>query len=535
MPQPTAATGGPVIHNPVLPGFHPDPSILRVGADYYLATSTFEWFPGVPVYHSTDLAHWLPLGHALTDPATLDLRGVADSAGVWAPSLSYHDGTFWLIYSIVRSVGSAFKDVDNYLVTGPSPTGPWSPPVFLNSSGFDPSLFHDADGRHWLVNLQWDFRTGHPAFAGIVLQEYDHDEHRLIGEPRIIIRAEQLIEGPNLYRHDGWYYLMLAEGGTGWNHGIRMARSRQIDGPYEMDSLPLLTTRDDAANPLQKAGHGELVQTPSGEWFLTHLASRPVVSDDGERRCVLGRETCLQRVEWTPDGWLRLAGGGTGPSIDVAGPAGTPAQPWPAAPDRDDFSAPELASVWSTLRAPLIEPWLSLAERPGWLRLRGRQSTHSLFDQTLVAQRLRSVRCEASTRMQFHPGHFSQMAGLICWYDTSTHYYLRVTHTEGRGRVLGVTVSDDGTYTELADAQLDIDGWRDVHLRVRIDSSELHFAASPDGSTWQDVGPVLDATKLSDDYGFRLRFTGAFVGLCVQDLGGTRTAADFDFFDLQSR
>jgi len=522
-----------VIRNPVLPGFHPDPSILRVGVDYYLATSTFEWFPGVPVYHSRDLTHWQPLGHALTDPAVLDLRGVPDSAGVWAPSLSHHDGQYWLVYTIVRATGTAFKDVENYVVTGPSPIGPWSPPVFLNASGFDPSMFHDEDGRHWLVNVRWDFRPDRPSFAGIVLQEYDADKQSLIGEPKVIARTDELIEGPNLYRRGDWYYLMLAEGGTGWNHGIRLARSRAVDGPYELDDRPLLTTRAHPGHPLQKAGHGELVETPDGEWFLAHLASRPVLAK-GERRSVLGRETCLQRVEWTADGWLRLSGGGFLPEVEVPGPAGGAAAA-PALPEgRDDFDDDALGFAWSSLRAPLGVPWLSLTERPGWLRLRGRHSVHSLFDQTLVAQRLASVHCVVRTRMSFSPESFAQTAGLICWYNTSQHYYLRATYAESRGIVLGVTASDDGRYLELGD-DLGIGDWPDLHLRATFDGPALRFSASPDGRSWQEVGPVLDGWKLSDDYGSGMRFTGAFVGLAVQDLEGTRVAADFDFFEILPR
>ncbi|GAB3967679.1 glycoside hydrolase family 43 protein [Actinoallomurus acanthiterrae] len=542
-----------LIQNPVLPGFHPDPSIVRVGAEYFLATSTFEWYPGVMVHRSADLVHWEPAGHILDRPDLLDLRGVADSAGVWAPSLSYHDDRFWLVYSIVRTVGSPFKDVDNLLITAPAIDGPWSEPIFLNSSGFDPSLFHDDDGRTWLANQQWDHREGHPSFAGIVLQEYDHGERALVGEPVNVLRHDELIEGPNLYRRDGWYHLMLAEGGTGWNHGILMARSRSLTGPYELDpGGSLLTTRDSPGFPLQKAGHGELVETADGEWYLAHLASRPVDTPDGPRS-ILGRETCLQRVEWTDDGRLRLAGGGSRPRLEVlaprsarvvppparrsastAQPRSAPAAQPPERPSRDDFDAPELDPTWSTLRVPPDASWLSLTERPGWLRLRGRQSLHSLFDQSLVATPLTAVRCEARTVLDFRPSHFSQLAGLICWYDTTTHYYLRVTHAEGRGRVLGIVLTDDGVYRELPDDDLEIADWPLVHLRARFDGAELRFSASPDGTDWRPVGPVLDASRLSDDYGDRLRFTGAHVGVCAQDLGGTRPPADFDLFELRS-
>ncbi|MBD0735693.1 glycoside hydrolase family 43 protein [Streptomyces sp. CBMA29] len=521
------------IHNPVLPGFHPDPSIVRVGAEYFLATSSFEWFPGVPVHRSTDLVGWTPAGHLLDRADLLDLRGVADSAGVWAPSLSYHDGLFWLVYGVVRTVGSPFKDVDNLLITAPSIEGPWSEPVFLNSSGFDASLFHDDDGRRWLVNLQWDHREGRPSFAGIVLQEYDHGRRSLTGEPVIVLRNDELIEGPNLYRRGGWYYLMVAEGGTGWNHGILMCRSRSLTGPYELDPLgSLLTTRDAPRSPLLKAGHGELVETPDGEWYLAHLASRPVDTPQGPR-CVTGRETCLQAVRWTDDGWLRLAHGDNRPRVEVPAPAAA-GDAKPRAPrGRDDFDSPALSPSWSTLRVPVDDSWLSLTERPGWLRLRGRQSLHSLFDQSLVARPLTSVRCEATTVLDFRPSHFSQLAGLICWYDTTTHYYLRVTHAEGRGRVLGVAITDDGHYSEPADSEIEVDDWPLIHLRARFDRAELRLSASPDGTAWQPVGPPLDASKLSDDYGNRLRFTGAFVGVCAQDVGGARARADFDWFELR--
>jgi xylan 1,4-beta-xylosidase len=521
-----------MIRNPVLPGAYPDPSIVRVGTDYFVACSSFEWWPGVPVHHSADLVHWRPVGHLLNSPDLLDLRGVPDSAGVWAPSLSHDDGLLWLVYTVVRTTGSPYKDVDNLLITAPSIEGPWSAPVYLNSSGFDPSLFHDEDGRRWLVNVQWDHRDGHPSFAGIVAQEYDHGARSLVGDAEIILRTDELIEGPNLYRRNNWYYLMLAEGGTGWNHGILMARSRTLLGPYETDPAgSLLTTRHEPEWPLQKAGHGELVSTPAGEWYLAHLASRPVPTPDGPR-CVLGRETCLQRAVWTEDGWLRLAHGGHLPEAEVATFVDTPSVMPQRLPDRDDFDAPSLDARWSTLRVPADASWLSLTERPGWLRLRGRQSPRSVFDQSMVARRLRSVRWEISTVLDFRPTHFSQLAGLICWYDTSTHFYLRATHAEGRGRVLGLLIADDGKHEEPPEAELRVDDWPLLHLRARLDGARLRFAASPDGDSWQEIGPVLDASKLSDDYGSRLRFTGAFAGLAAHDMGGARTIADFAHFTM---
>jgi len=543
-----------LIRNPVLPGFHPDPSIVRVDGDYYIANSTFEWFPGVPIHHSRDLRNWRLIGHALTRRSQLDLRGIPDSGGVWAPSLSYADGQFWLIYTNVRTCGlrRPFKDIGIYLTTAPDIGGPWSDPVSLNSIGFDPSLFHDDDGRKWLVNMVWDFRKDRPRFAGIVVQEYDSRQRKLVGPMyKVLEKTGMLTEGPNLYKHDGRYYLMLAEGGTGWNHGISMARARNLVGPYEIDpQASVLTSRDDSSLTLQKAGHGELVQTPAGEWYLAHLASRPLKTGAGPNAaspdrsasadahlgdcCVLGRETCLQRVEWR-DGWLRLAGEGWHPRVEWPAPVGLEVEAPSVAGGRDDFDSHRLDVRWSSLRVPPDNSWLSLTERPGWLRLRGRDSLVSLFDQSLVARRLQHFQVTAETCLEFAPNHFTQMAGLVCYYDTRQHYYLRLTHDERLGRVLGVVLTDDGAYDELIESQVAINDWERVFLRAEIDRERLQFSAAPDGHAWQPIGPVLIASKLSDDYGGTLRFTGAMVGLCAQDVGGTRAHADFDYFDYQPR
>jgi xylan 1,4-beta-xylosidase len=553
-----------MIRNPILPGFHPDPSICRVGDDYYIANSTFEWFPGVPIHHSRDLVDWRLIGHALTRLSQLDLRGIVDSGGVWAPSLSYADGLFWLVYTNIRSwgMGRPFKDIGIYLTTATDIHGPWSEPVVLNSIGFDPSLFHDEDGRKWLVNMEWDFRKGRSRFAGIVIQEYDPKARKLIGaQTKILEKTGILTEGPNLYKHDGWYYLMLAEGGTGWNHGIAAARSRNLLGPYELDpQASVLTSRDDATLVLQKAGHGELVATPAGEWFLAHLASRPLKTDAGQNpsspdqtasaqahagdRCVLSRETCLQRVVWQ-DGWLRLAHGGTNPQETVEVGRVTPCAPLGDGPDdgahgvtrptrRDDFNSPVLDLRWNSLRVPADPSWLSLTERPGWLRLCGRDSMHSLFTQSLIARRVQHFQFTVETCLEFSPTHFTQMAGLICYYDTRQHYYLRVTHDEKLGRALGIVLTDDGAYDELPDSQIAINHWKQVFLRAHVDRENLQFSASPDGETWREIGPVLDYSKLSDDYGSTLRFTGTLVGVCCQDVGGTRAVADYEYFDYRT-
>lgn len=448
-------------------------------------------------------------------------------------------------------MGRPFKDPLTFLITAPTIEGPWSEPIFLNAIGFDPSLFHDDDGRKWLVNMQWDFRKGRHRFAGNVAQEYDPASRRLVGPVHELVRKENILcEGPNLYKHNGWYYLMLAEGGTGWNHGISMARSRSITGPYELDpEEAVLTTRHAPEHPLQKAGHGELVETASGEWWLAHLCSRPLKTGAGldpkspdqtaaarahaGHRCVLGRETALQRVVWSPDGWLRLAHGGVLPEVSVEAPSDLPLHPWEPVSERDDFEEPNLSEHWSTLRVMADSTWLSTTERPGWLRLQGRECPSSLHEQSVVARRLQSFHAIAETRVDFNPTRFSQMAGLVAWYDTKMFFYLRISHDEQLGKILGIVQMDDGVYDELDDSKIVINDWLEMHLRAEIHGAGLQFSASRDAVTWQSVGPVLDASKLSDEYASGLHFTGAFVGLAAHDVAGQRAFADFDYFTLR--
>lgn len=518
------------IENPIIRGFNPDPSILRVGEDYFIANSTFEWHPGIQIHHSRNLRDWELIGHALTTTNQLNMIGVPNSSGIWAPSLSYCDGLYYMVYSNVRTRTPRFKDLRNYLITAEHILGPWSEPVFLNASGFDPSLFHDDDGRKWVVNMEWDHRDGHPRFAGIILQEYDPEDQQLIGTPRTILQKEILIEGPNLYQLDGYYYLMVAQGGTGWQHSIAMARSKRIEGPYELDPQDvILTSKQDPMLELQKAGHGDLVQTPEGQWYLVHLCSRPVGK---HRRCILGRETAVQRCRWTEEGWLRLASGGIEPQTIL--PTTVTEEVWKAAgkPECDHFDEDRLGVHWASLRHAVKASWLSLSERKGWVRIYGSESLHSLFEQSLIAQRLQSFRATAETRMQFKPTHSQHMAGLVCWYDTDNHYYLRVTHDEEAGVILEIAITDDGVYQELTDYRIQINGYREVYLKVEIDSELIQFQYSGDGICWSLIGPRLDMTKLSDDYADKLKFTGAMVGLCVQDLQGAGKFADFDYFKL---
>lgn len=515
----------PVIHNPILRGFNPDPSILRVGDDYYIATSTFEFHPAVRLHHSRDLVHWTTIGHALD--RGFDLRGIPDSGGVWAPSLSYADDRFWLAYSIVRTMDGDDKDIDNYLVTAPSIHGPWSAPVHLGSRGFDFSFFHDPDGTHWIVGVQWDQRPEHPSFSGLVVEQYLPDEQRTTGEAVRIYREEGLVEGPNLYRIGDWYYLLIAAGGTGWNHGITVARSRSLPGPYERDAREaVLTTRDAPGHPLQKAGHGELVQAPDGQWWLVHLASRPTLHL-GERYSTLGRETCLQRVAFDETDWLRLADGGHHAFVAVA-IGGTAEDDDAASGPRgwtDDFAAGTLDTRrWSTLRAPLPPETADLDARPGWLRLRGGHSAGSVFDQSMILTRVEEHRTSFEVLLDADPRTPREAAGPIAWYDRSGWIQLQVTHDDENGRHLRV-VRRDGSVTTRS-RPFPVPGGA-LRLRMALDGPDLRCAWAPAASEeWMPLPGVHPAWTLSDDHGPRLRFTGLFFGVRADDLDGRGWAAD---------
>lgn len=543
-----------MITNPILPGFHADPSICRVGSDYYIATSTFEWWPGVRIHHSRDLKHWRHHSYACTRQSQLDLTGHPDSAGVWAPCLSYAGGQFWLIYTDVRSTIGAFKDTHNYLITAPSIDGPWSEPIYLNSSGFDPSLFHDDDGRHWLVNQQWIHQPGKHHFNGILLQEYDHAAKRLVGPVKNIYAGTELqvVEGPHLYRRKGWYYLLTAEGGTFYEHAVTLARSRAIDGPYEtLPGNPLLTAWKQPTDGLQRSGHASWVETQQGDWYMAHLCGRPLEwsgpNADQQNgvyenlHCPLGRETGLQRLHWRDDDWPEIEGGGNAPRLQTAEP-GLPEHVFPAEAARDDFESTTLNHHLNSLRVPFDERWISLTERPGWLRLKGRESLMSLFDQSLVARRQQHFNCRAETRLEFAPELFQQMAGLVAYYNTSNHAYLHVSRDVDSGRrVLRLTVNRDAALSEPATAVELAEGAVDLAVEFRHDRYQFQFRQAD--APWQDIGPALDAAMLSDEFatqfvnGFArsFGFTGNFIGIACQDLSGQRLAADFDYFSYEAR
>ncbi len=525
--------------NPILKGFNPDPSICRVGDDYYIATSTFEWYPGVQIHHSRNLKDWRLVARPLNRPDLLNMLGSPDSCGVWAPCLTYSDGRFWLLYTDVKRFDGNFKDTHNYLTSSPTIDGDWDEPVNLNSSGFDPSLFHDDDGRKWYLNMIWDHRADRSFFRGIVMQEYDAEARQLVGKPGIIFEGTEIgyTEGPHLYRHNGYYYLLTAEGGTGYGHAVSMARSRNIGGPYEADpSGPVVTARDDPDWPLQKAGHGDIVETASGEFYLVHLVGRPL---PGTRRCPLGRETALQKLEYTDDGWFRLAGGGSLPALECELPdlpKGAPA----AETARDDFDTATLDPVWQWLRSPWPDEFMSLRERPGYLRLKGRESPGSLFRQALVARRQVDFAFAFETEIEFEPRSFQQMAGLIVYYNARKFHYFYVSTGSAHGKHLAVMSCEAdpslAVMYPLGDSVVPLEPGAPVKLRASVDGAILRFAWALAGEAFNDLGIELDQSLLSDETGvaFGEQFTGAFVGLACHDVTGMNKHADFAYASYES-
>ena len=536
------------IQNPILKGFNPDPSIIRVGDDYYVATSTFEWFPGVQIHHSRDLKHWQLITRPLNRASQLDMLGDPDSCGVWAPCLSHSDGKFWLIYTDVKrygrtsSAGSAggasMRDFHNYLVTCDTIDGDWSDPVYLNSSGFDPSLFHDDDGRKWLVNQLWDHRPGNNRFAGIVLQEYSVHSQKLIGERVNIFKGTELglTEAPHLYKRNEYYHLIVAEGGTSWNHAVTMARSRNIDGPYELhpDKYVISArTRPDA--PLQRAGHADMVETQDGQTFMVYLCGRPLPNRGA---CTLGRETAIQPMVWGVDNWLRTADGQGVSQLEVDGPR-LAEHPFKAEPARHDFDSPDLPIVFQWLRTPCPEEIFSLSARPGHLRLYGRESIGSHFKQALVARRQQAHCYHASTVVEFEPEHFQQQAGLVCYYGASKFHYFYISHDEGLGKHLRVmSALPNHMSADAFTAPIAIAAGRPVQLRVEVDRERLRFAWRLKGEAhWNWIAQQFDASILSDEAALpgTANFTGTFVGMACQDMSGTGIPADFDFFEYVER
>lgn len=557
------------INNPILPGFNPDPSICRVKNDFYIATSTFQWFPGVQVWHSRNLREWILRTRPLNEDRLLDLRGLQSSAGVWAPCLSYREGVFYLVYTVVTKWRGetpvdfgVFKDTPNFVTSAESIDGPWSDPVYLNSSGFDPSLFHDDDNRSWLVNMEWDYRGNPSYFSGILLQEYDREARRLVGPVKKIFSGSDIgrTEGPHLYKRKGYYYLLTAEGGTSYEHAVSLARSKNIDGPFELHPAnPLLQSLADRSADLQKlkamyehpdaittvpegfytrpqrAGHGSICELSDDEWVLTHLCGRPLKNSIS---CTRGRETALQRLIWKDDGWPYV--------VNAWGEASNLAEfsvefSW-SSPDRslaplafsftDCFSDP--AGINPHFRFLRAHPKQDMFHdyRSSCLTLYGKESMVSERVQNLVAVSVPFENYRVETALTVTPDSFQQMAGLLVHYDERNQYYLRVSYDETRQqRVLGVIQFINGVFVTPLKTEMILNGGG-CELALEVWGLYGHFFYRLHEETWCTIGPELDMGQLSDERTWPEGFTGTFVGMACHDQTGRRLKAVFTRYSL---
>lgn len=538
-----------MLKNPILPGFNPDPCICKAGDDYYMAVSTFEWMPGIPVYHSKDLKNWELYTHVLTDDETVDLKKLPSAKGIWAPCLTYceKEELFYVVYGVMNSMNAGYFDVDNYVITAKDIKGPWSEPVYLHSSGFDASMLHDDDGRKWIVSLDWETRAGYEKPGAICLVEYSPEKKEIIGYPKRIWHGgtdRGCIEAPHLYKRNGYYYIMCAEGGTGYGHSVTMGRSKNVWGPYEKDPQnPIVTSipgdfneRHDPDhlkpkyfNPdsiLQKSGHGSYIENELGEVYLVHLTSRPFVP---ELRCTLGRETAMQKMKWTEDGWLRMADG-SNLAKEYFEPSKLPEVPVKQIPDFDDFDDETLGIQYY---APRIMPqrFIDLKSRPGYLRMRGQESRTSLNKVSILARKLTSVHATITTKMEFNPEVHQHSAGLIMYYDNMNYINLRKYYSETLGQnALSIIHLENGEKTEFLNTRIPVDDVP-IYLRLHINGRKSYFEWSYDGKDYLAIGKVFDTTKFSDEYCKYGEFTGTFVGITCADRVKHQHYADFDFFE----
>lgn len=541
-----------MIQNPIFKGFNPDPCVCRKGDDYYAAVSSFEWFPGIPIYHSKDLKNWELYTHVLTDDKEVDLKKLPSAKGIWAPCLTYckEEDLFYVVYGVMNSMNARYFDVDNFVITAKDIKGPWSKPVYLHSSGFDASMFHDDDGKKYVVSLEWETRAGYekPGFISIV--EYDPVKKEIVGYPRPMWHGgtdRGCIEAPHLTKRGGYYYIMCAEGGTGYNHCVTMGRSKNVWGPYERDPKnPIVTSSPNESNErhdpdhlkpkyfnpdsiLQKSGHGSYVETQNGEVYLMHLCARPFVP---ELRCTLGRETAIQKMMWTEDGWLRMADGSNFAKMEVE-EANLPEVKLSQVPSFDDFDGEELGNWYY---APRIMPqsFADVKARPGYVRIRGQEARTSLNKVSILARKLTSVYATITTKMDFKPEIHQHSAGLILYYDNMNYVNLRKYYSETLGQsALSIIQLDNGEKEEFLNTRIPVDD-REVYLRLCIRGRQSWFEWGYDGEHFEKIGKVFDTTKYSDEYCKYGEFTGAFVGLTCADRMKHSHYADFDFFDYEA-
>lgn len=522
--------GEDYVYNPMLAGWYSDPSICTNGeGDYFLVTSTFVYFPGVPIFHSRDLVNWEQIGNVLDRPEQLPyLDGQRISDGIYAPDIKYNKNNK-TYYMITTDVGGG-----NFFVKTQDPWSGWSDPVFLPEvKGIDPSFFFDEDGRAYIVNND-DAPDGKPEYSGhrtIRCIEFDVENDCTIGERKVIVnkgsRPENnpiWIEGPHLYKINGTYYLMCAEGGTGvheW-HSEVIFKGETPFGPFvAYEGNPILTQLNlDPAreNPITCAGHADIVEDGNGQWWAVFLADRPF-KEDYEN---LGRETHMLPVSWTEDGFPVILPAGEAVPLIVRheGVKRGENVTFGNFSIHDDFSGSRLSDAWMTLRTPATEHY-SLSDKPGYLSLYcSEEKSTGVHTPSLVVRRMHHHKFTASTRMYFNPQTETEAAGMLLFKDESHQYFLKVTLGNITLRKIESKLNFiPGQRPERIDASEDlasaqIEGYKFIDLKITSDGETFAFWYAPDGKEWTLLADGVDATYLTTLSAGG--FTGTVIGLYAE-------------------
>ncbi|WP_291529170.1 glycoside hydrolase family 43 protein [Bacteroides sp. UBA939] len=498
--------------NPILTGMNPDPSICRVGDDFYLVTSTFEYFPGLPIYHSKDLVNWKLIGHALTTPKSNPLKGAnASYGGQYAPTLRYHDGTFYVIGTNYGGEGSQGISY----VSAKDPAGPWSDPIWIGEWYVDPSLEFIDDTVYYLS----------PDNAGsFLLGTIDIKTGKFIEPLRKVASGlgGSAPEGPHFYKVNDYYYIMSAEGGTGYEHREVIQRSKSPWGPYEPSPInPVLSNMSVPQHPFHAIGHADFVQLKDGSWWAVCLGIRP---QNGKFQH-LGRETFLAPITWNANGWPKV---GTDGIVREEFPRpNLPVHAWEKDPVRDDFDGNTLNLYWNFLRNPYAKDW-SLTEKPGYLRLKGSELNFSQNDSpAFIGRRQTAFDITASAKVNFTPVADNEEAGLVVRADDKNHYDLFITRYDGKKVVMLRKYLQDKVaevnYKEIPDG--------DIVLRITATTSEYKFWVQKEGKETQLIGTATTKDVSNEKVG---GFTGVFIGMYASGNGKVNTnPADFDWFELK--
>ncbi len=504
--------------NPIMPGYHPDPSVCRVGDTYYMVNSSFEWWPAMPIHRSKDLVNWELIGYGGADPNILPIReGIGNSGGIFAVTIRHHDDLFYLITTMIGGGG-------NFYVTAKDPAGPWSAPVWLPSMGIDPSLFWDDDGRCYYVG------HGHPKNkqrtdeCAIWMQELDTKAGKLIGEMKFLTPGHSVLasysEGPHLYKQDGKYILLIAEGGTGQFHAVTQFTSDSLWGPYKANHInPILTHRHLGNDyPIKSVGHADYVKTQNNDYWMVALGTR----DFENKKSYLARETFLVPMdfEYTYGQLGIIVNKGEGKVLERDIRPNLPWTPVKKQPSRDEFKDEKLALKWNMLRSPQ-SPWYNLEDEALVLDLRP-QTVNEFTNPSLLAQRLRNTVFDASTRMEFKSKKDNEAAGLVFYRETVGHITLM---KQGKDLVLKVRNGDEEQELERVDGVPS-----ELVLYASCDGEDITFSYGAPDATPKVLATKVPLLVVGNCRGGQ--FNGPMLGVYATSNGkSSKTKATFEWFD----